>query len=78
MNALYALLLRLRFRWHAFLAALALALPVLLDQLQVIDLKPILLHFMAPEWVALFVGLMPFYIALLKPMLHLEDHKPDA
>jgi hypothetical protein len=64
---------RVRFRWHAFLAALSVALPVFLDQLQVIDLKPILGRYMSAEVVALVVGLMPFYIALLKPMIHFED-----
>ena len=48
---------------------------MLLDQLQVIDLKPLLGRYMSAEVVALVVGLMPFYIALLKPMIHFEDRK---
>jgi hypothetical protein len=75
MTSMRELRARVRFRWHAFLAALSVALPVLLDQLQVVDLKPILGRYMSAEVVAIVVGLMPFYIALLKPMVHFEDHK---
>lgn len=75
MNRLREMRARVRIRWHSFLAALSIALPVLLDQLQVIDLKPLLSRYMSGEVVGLLVGLMPFYIALLKPMIHFEDHK---
>jgi hypothetical protein len=67
---------RARFRWHSFIAALIGSLPILLQQLQVIDLKPILQHFgISPEVAALFVALMPFYISMLQPMIRMEDHK---
>jgi len=70
-----AFLSRLRVRFSALVAALLTALPVLLDQLGVIDLKPILSHFMAEEWAALTVGLMPFVLAFLRPLVHLEPDK---
>jgi hypothetical protein len=70
-----AFLARLRVRWHAVAAALFTAFPVLLDQLGVINLKPILSHFMAEEWAALTVGLMPFVLAFLRPLVQLEPDK---
>jgi hypothetical protein len=70
-----AFLARLRVRWHAVAAALLTAFPVLLDQLGVINLKPILSHFMAEEWAALTVGLMPFVLAFLRPLVQLEPDK---
>lgn len=71
------LLTRIRVRWHALVVALCGAMPVLLDQLGVIDLKPILHHFMNDEIAALVVGLMPFYIAFLKPMFRLEEEPKE-
>lgn len=65
-------LARLRVRLGALAAALITALPVLLDQLGVIDLKPILAHVLPEEWAGLLVGLLPFVLAFLKPLVHLE------
>jgi hypothetical protein len=70
-----ALLARVRVSWHALVAALVTALPVLLDQLQVIDLKPLLLKYMSPEMVAVVIGLMPFYLAFIKPLITVEPPK---
>jgi hypothetical protein len=71
-----AFLARVRLRWHALMVALVGALPVLLDQLQVIDLKPILHKFgLSDEVAALLIGLMPFYLAFIKPMLTVEAPK---
>ncbi|WP_315729826.1 hypothetical protein [Bradyrhizobium sp. SZCCHNRI2010] len=75
MDKLRDLRARVRFRWHAFIAAFTCATPVLLQQLQVIDLKPVLSHYMSAELAAVVVGLLPFYIALLQPMIHIEDRK---
>jgi hypothetical protein len=69
------LLSRVRISWHAFLAALLTALPILLQQLQVVDLKPLLSHYLGDDWAAVLVALMPFYIALLKPMVSVEPHE---
>lgn len=66
---------RLRVHWHAVAAALLTALPVLLDQLGVIDLKPILAHFMPLEFAELVVGLLPFVLAFLKPLIALDPPK---
>jgi hypothetical protein len=74
MKRLAELRQRARFRWHAFIAALSISMPVLLTQLQVVDLKPIIQRFgISPEVAAIIVALIPFYIALLKPMVHFED-----
>ena len=75
MNSMREIWARVRFRWHSFLAALSIALPVLLDQLQVVDLRPLLGRYLSGDIVALLVGLMPSYIALLKPMIHIEDRQ---
>jgi hypothetical protein len=75
LNNLKAFLGRLRVRWHAVAAAMCTAFPVLLDQLGIIDLKPVLLHFTSEEYAALIVGLMPFVLAFLKPLVHLEPDK---
>jgi hypothetical protein len=63
---------RLKVRWQAVLAALLTALPVLLDQLGVIDLKPIFAHFMPAEYAGLIMGLLPFVLAFLKPLITVE------
>jgi hypothetical protein len=63
---------RLKVRWQAVLAALLTALPVLLDQLGVIDLKPIFANFMPSEYAGLIVGLLPFVLAFLKPLITVE------
>lgn len=63
---------RLRVHWQAAAAALLTALPVLLDQLGVIDLKPVLTHFVPEEYAGLIVGLMPFVLAFLRPLVRLE------
>jgi hypothetical protein len=39
---------RLQVRWHVIVLALIAALPGILDWLAVIDLKPILEHFVSP------------------------------
>jgi len=69
---------RFEVHWHAVAAAFVTAVPVLLDQLGVIDLKPILQHFMAPETAALVVGLMPFVLAFLKPMFKVTPPPQDT
>ncbi|WP_316194448.1 hypothetical protein [Bradyrhizobium sp. SZCCHNRI3052] len=75
MDKLRELRARVRFRLHAFFAAFICATPVLLQQLQVIDLKPLLQHYMSAELAAVVIGLLPFYIAMLQPMIHLDDRK---
>jgi hypothetical protein len=71
------LLSRISISWHAFIAAVLTALPILLQQLQVIDLKPLLSHYLGDDWAAVLVALMPFYIALLKPMISVEPHDAE-
>lgn len=64
---------RLRVHWHAVAVTLIGTLPVLLDQLQYIDLKPILSHFVGDDWAGLLIGLLPLYIAFLRPMIHVAE-----
>lgn len=69
------LIARVRIHWHALIVALLTALPLLLDQLQVIDLKPLLSHYIGEDWAALLVGLMPFYIAFLRQLVTVDPAK---
>jgi hypothetical protein len=75
LNELKSFLGRIRVRTAPLVAALVAALPVLLDQLGIIDFKPILTHFMAPEYAVALVGLMPFLLAFLKPLVHLAEEE---
>lgn len=68
---------RVRVHWHAVVASFVAAAPVLLQQLQVIDLRPLLSQYLGDDWAALLIALLPFYIAFLKPMLHIEDKETD-
>jgi hypothetical protein len=66
---------RLSVRWHVLLAAFVAALPPLLDQLGVIDLKPILMHVMPADYAGLIVGILPFVLMFLKPLVSVEAPK---
>lgn len=70
-------LARIRVSWHALLAAFTMALPILLQQLQVIDLKPLLSHYLGDDWATIIVALMPFYIAMLRPMISMDPPASD-
>jgi hypothetical protein len=63
---------RIRVHWTAFATALLTALPVLLDQLGVIDLKPILSQWLPEGYAGLIVGLLPFVLAFIKPLIIVE------
>lgn len=77
LSELKDLLQRLRVRWHAVVAALILAAPSLLLYFEGIDLRPILAHFLPENYVEVIVSLLPFVIAFMKPMIHLEDPSDD-
>jgi hypothetical protein len=73
---LKALIGRVRIRFHALLGALVCALPILLDQLAIIDLHPLLGRVGVPEDLqSLVIGLLPFVLAFLKPLIHMEEPK---
>jgi hypothetical protein len=64
---------RIHIRLHALAAAFLAAVPILLDRLGVIDLHPILAHVgISPPVADLIIGLMPFYLAFIKPLVHVE------
>jgi hypothetical protein len=71
-------LARLRVHWHAVAVAFTAALPILLDQLGVLDLKPMLSNFLAPEYVSLIIALMPFMLAFVKPLVHVAPPEDTA
>lgn len=67
---------RIEVHWHAVVLALIAATPSILDWLGVVDLKPILAHFM-PEHVADFiVAILPFVLAFVRPMIVVAASKP--
>lgn len=67
---------RLRVHWHALAVALIAALPILIEQLDGVDLKPFLSHIIPADYVDLVVALLPFVLAVMRPLVHLEE--PDA
>lgn len=63
---------RLQVHWRAVAVALIAALPSILDWLGVVDLKPLLMQVGVKEGIANFVvGVMPFVLAFLRPMIAL-------
>lgn len=68
---------RFEVHWHAVAAAFVTAVPVLLDQLGVIDLHPILEHFMSHDMADFVIGLMPFALLFCKQLFKVAPH-PDA
>jgi hypothetical protein len=68
---------RVRVRWHAVALALVAALPTLFLYIEGIDLRPILAHVLPENYVDIIVALLPFVLAVMKPMIHLEDTSDD-
>jgi hypothetical protein len=68
---------RVRVRWHAVALALVAALPTLFLYMEGIDLRPILAHVLPENYVDIIVALLPFVLAVMKPMIHLEDTSDD-
>jgi hypothetical protein len=68
---------RLRVHWHALAVAIVAILPTLLYQLEGIDLRPILSHFLPENYVELIIALLPFALLVMKPMLHLTEPEDD-
>lgn len=77
LNELKDLWARVRVRWHAVAIALVAALPTIFLYLEGIDLRPILAHVLPENYVDIIVALLPFVLALMKPMVHLEDPADD-
>ncbi|MFI4971134.1 MAG: hypothetical protein ACHP7H_00525 [Hyphomicrobiales bacterium] len=73
LDQLKAFWARLEVHWHAVYIALLTALPVLLDRLGYIDLTPVLQHVLPADYVPLVIGVMPFVLAFLKPLIHVTD-----
>jgi hypothetical protein len=63
---------RVTVHWHVLLAAVLAALPGILDYLGVIDIRPLLEHFLPDNWVNLIVAVLPFVLMFLKPMIAVE------
>jgi hypothetical protein len=65
---------RASIRLHTLTAAFATASPILLQQLGVVDLHPLFafLH-ISPGMSDVILGFMPFYLAFIGPLIHVED-----
>jgi hypothetical protein len=68
---------RLKIHWHALAVAGVAMLPTLLYQLEGIDLRPILSHFLPEHYVELIIAMLPFVLLVMKPMLHLEEPEDE-
>lgn len=68
---------RLEVHWHAVAVAFVTAVPVLLDRLGYIDLKPVLSHFLSPDMADLVVGLMPFILLFMKNVFKIHPHPEE-
>lgn len=75
-DKLKALWARVTVRWHVVLTAFIAALPEILNYLGIIDLRPLLAHFLPDNYVDLIVGALPFVLAFLKPLVIVEP--PEA
>ncbi|MBW7970961.1 hypothetical protein [Bradyrhizobium sp. BR 10289] len=75
MQKLKDLWARLKVRWHIVALAFLTALPELLDWLGMVDLKPLLSHFLPDGAATLIVSLLPFVLVFTKSMVHVEDDK---
>ncbi|WP_368508100.1 hypothetical protein [Bradyrhizobium lupini] len=78
LNELSDIWARLRVHWHAVAVAVIAALPVILTQLEGVDLTPLLSHIIPAEYVPIVVSLLPFVLAIMRPMIHMEEPKDDA
>jgi hypothetical protein len=76
LDKIKALWARLQVRWHVIVLALLAALPGILDWLAVIDLKPILEHFVSPGFAGFITGCMPFVLMFVKSAVSLEPEEP--
>jgi hypothetical protein len=68
---------RLKIHWHALAVAFVAMLPTLLYQMEGIDLRPILSHFLPDNYVELIISLLPFALLVMKPMIHLTEPEDD-
>lgn len=64
---------RLVIHWHAVAVATIAMIPVLLEQLDGVDLTPLLSYILPAQYVPLVVALLPFVLVIMKPMIRLED-----
>jgi hypothetical protein len=67
---------RLQVRWHVLVLALVASLPGLLNWLAVIDVRPILEHFVSPSIAGAVTALLPFVLMFVKEAFHLEPEAP--
>lgn len=77
LNELSDIWARLKIHWHAVAVTVIAAAPAVLMQLEGIDLRPILAHVLPENYVDIIVALLPFALAIMKPMVHLEDPADD-
>lgn len=78
LSELHDIVTRIRVHWHAVVVAVITMVPLLLQQLDGVDLTPILSYLIPEHYVPLVVSLLPFVLVVMRPMVHLEDTDPDV
>ena len=77
LDYLKSLWARIQVRWHVLVAALLAALPSILDWLGVLDLRPLLEHFLSPQATSLVLAALPFMLTFLKSAVTVEPAEAD-
>lgn len=75
LNGLWA---RVTVHWSVAATAIVAALPSILDYLGVMDLKPILMHLVSEETAKLIIGVLPFVLAFLRPLVAVAPKEDEA
>ena len=76
-DSLKGLWARVTVHWSVVATAIVAALPSVLDYLGVIDLKPLLMHLVSEETAKLIIGVLPFVLAFLRPLVALAPKEDD-
>lgn len=75
MDTLKALWARVTVQWTVVCAVFIAALPEVLNWLGIVDLKPILSQFLPENTVTFIIGVLPFVLAFLRPLLAVSPHE---
>lgn len=78
LDKIKALWARLEVRWHVLALALVAALPSVLNWLAVVDLQPILEHFLPVGTANFLTALAPFALMFVKSAVSLTPEEDKA
>lgn len=63
---------RVTVHWHVVAATILAALPAILNYLGLVDLRPIFSQVLPANYVDLIIGVLPFVLAFLRPLVAVE------